>query len=117
MNLNCKLTLTDEQRNNIKRHLAGKNVKGLATRADVCQLVQHLLEPFLEPPRSKPNPRDGWAAHDIEREEREPVGQSVPVGMCPGDELDFCSDECCKQNQLLVQRVNTLQHRLDTNAK
>ena len=33
------------------------------------------------------------------------------------NEIDFCSDECCKQNQLLTRRVNALQHRLDTNAK
>ena len=108
MNVNCKLSLTDEQRNNIKQHLAGKNVKALATRADVCQLIQDLLEPFLDPPRPKPNPLDGWAAHDIEREKREPVAQN---------EIDFCSDECCKQNQLLLHRVNALQYRLDTNAK
>jgi hypothetical protein len=104
MNINCKLSLTDEQRNNIKQHLAGKNVKALATRADICQLIQDLLEPLLEPPRPTREAKPGEIDEHFIEQHRQA-------------EIDFCSDECCKQNQLLLHRMNVLQHRLDTNAK
>lgn len=103
MNLNCKLSLTDEQRNAIKRHLTGKDVKAMATRAEICQLVQDLLEPFLTPPRPKretPFVRDG--RNEV------PPHRPEPPAFAEGH------DDCCKANELLRQRVNVLQHRLDT---
>jgi hypothetical protein len=106
MNLNCRLTLTDEQRNNIKRNLTGKNVKALATRAEICELVNDLLEAFTSPPRPT-------------REEPQ-VDPAEYRGADYGDdepdqaEINFCSDDCCRRNELLQRRVNILQHRIDT---
>lgn len=101
MNLNCKLTLTDEQRNNIKRHLTGKDVKALAKRAEICQLIEDLLEPFLCAPRheSRGTVADAQDAREFYENQAS---------------LDFCSDDCCTRNDLLQRRVNILQHRLDT---
>ena len=99
MNVNCKVTLTDEQRNNIKCHITGKLLKGLATRAEVCELINELLEPY--------------------------TGIYVHVALKPGlrpqepdqAEIDFADDthdDCCRSNALLRTRLNKLQHRLDT---
>ena len=111
MNLNCKLSLTDEQRNNIKRHLTGKNVKALATRAEVCQLINDLLEPFLDRPRPAPGP-----ALD------HPAGLDQSTGMVVDsytqldlDDLDPAGshEDCCRSVELLHARCRRLQSMLD----
>lgn len=113
MNLNCKLSLTDEQRNAIKRHLTGKDVKAMATRAEVCELVQELLEPFLTAP---PKSHERKKAERAKRKRAAfPVGMTdVPPHRPNPPAFAEGHDDCCKANELLQRRVNVLQHRLDT---
>lgn len=126
MNLNCKLSFTDEQRNNIKRHLAGKDVKALATRAEICKLVNELLEPYLTPPRLQtkyppstfPEDKPEHPDHDAAVAEAwTPYAPSPGATRANPEAGEFCSDDCCRQNAGLLRRVNTLQHWIDTNAK
>lgn len=113
MNLNCRLSLTDEQRNNIKRNITGKDVKALATRAEICELINGLLEAFTSPPRPQREIPDPHACQQC-------ADEGPHTHNCEGityenqAALDFCSDDCCKRNELLQRRVNRLQHRLDT---
>lgn len=48
MNVNIKLTLTDDQRNLIKRKLTGKNIKSMASRKEVNELVEGFIAATLE---------------------------------------------------------------------
>lgn len=86
MNVNVKLSLTDEQRNAIACAMAGKKVARLATRADINAICQQAIDEVIA----------GSA----------PTSTSTPT--------EFCSDDCCKANEGLLRRVNILQHRLDT---
>jgi hypothetical protein len=97
MNVNVKLSLSDDERRRLASCLAGKPVKRLATRADVNQLVRDLLSASMS---GAPAPRETAPAPE-------------PGIESPADD-DFCSEECCRQNRLLTSRVNVLQHRLDT---
>ena len=56
MNVNLKLSFTDEQRNLIKRRLVGKDVKALATRNDIKELVDGFVQSMLEEEQSSPAP-------------------------------------------------------------
>jgi ribosomal protein S11 len=85
VNVNVKITLTDEQRNAIACKLAGKQVARLATRADINALCQQAIEDLLA----------GVA----------PTSREV---------TEFCSDDCCNANAGLLRRINILQHRIDT---
>lgn len=98
MNVNVKLSLSDDERRALACYLAGKPVKRLATRADVNRLVAELLSAAL---RGRPVDT--------------PISDT-PISDTPLPEPQgFCSDDCCKANELLLHRVNVLQHRLDTN--
>lgn len=101
MNVNIKVSLTDEQRNRIKCNLAGKELKALVTRKEIVEQVESYIQSLLEKP--------------LETPELAELAQKV---------LDFDADlpddahpECCKQNILLLRRVNLLQFRLDTGRK
>lgn len=84
---NCRVELTDEQRNILYRRLTGKDVKGLISRAGVVKLINDHIDSLL---------------HDVvEQSHDEP------------EQVDFCSTDCCKANKLLRSRINTIQHRLD----
>lgn len=102
MNVNVKLSLTDDQRRALASSIAGKPVKRLATRADVNELVNQLLATTMA---GKPL----GAAH-VAQVPSEPV----VAGVMHDNHLPYCSDQCCRQNELLQSRVNVLQHKLDT---
>ena len=48
MNLNHKMTITDEQRQQLASHIAGKPVKRLATRKDICAFLDGCLQATFE---------------------------------------------------------------------
>lgn len=54
MNVNCKVSLTDEQRNTFFRRLSGKDSKGMVSRADVNKFVNDRIEKFLNGVDPKP---------------------------------------------------------------
>jgi hypothetical protein len=47
MNVNIKLTLSDQERNLIARKIAGKDIKRLCSRADVNELVKGFMIGYL----------------------------------------------------------------------
>lgn len=110
MNVNVKLSLSDDERRALACYLAGKPVKRLATRADVNRLVTELLSTAL---RSRPvdTPISDTPVPGNQEEGNQEAGNQVSIPEPQG----FCSDDCCKANELLLHRVNVLQHRLDTN--
>lgn len=104
MNVNVKLSFTDEQLNNIKRHITGKQLKAKATRAEICELVKDLLEPFTD-----------IYVH-VERKPTADLFDQVAEEE-PASEMiidDDAHPDCCRANELLLQRINRLQHKLDT---
>ncbi len=93
MNTNIRITLTDAQRNVIKRRITGKDTKAMISRAELNQLVQEYVADLLSyKPISKPLLEE----------------PDMP------EPSEFCGDDCCRRNELLQARVNRLQHRLDT---
>ena len=48
MNVNIKVSLTDDQRNLIKRKLTGKAVKSMVTRKEVNYMVNGFMQALLE---------------------------------------------------------------------
>ena len=103
MNTNIRITLTDAQRNVLKRRLTGKDTKAMISRAELNELVQgYVNELLLYKPIQKPLLEAEYRGADY--------GDDEPD---QGD-VDFCSDDCCRRNELLQRRVNILQHRLDT---
>jgi hypothetical protein len=89
MNVNVKLSLTDDQRRALASSIAGKPVKRLATRADVNELVKDLLAATM-------------------------AGSAPSLPTVPDNIDEHCSFDCCRRNDLLQTRVNILQHKLDT---
>ena len=49
MNVNCKISLTDEERNRLAKLIDGKVSKRLATRADVNEFVKGIIEYAVSP--------------------------------------------------------------------
>jgi len=105
MNVNVKLSIDDDTRRAIASYIAGKPVKRLATRADVNRLVNELLLLAIAGRAPKPAP----APREIDL--LDPTTHHIAHGGEPGE---FCSDDCCRANDLLRSRMNVLQHRLDT---
>jgi hypothetical protein len=101
MNVNCKLTLTDEERNVMFRRLTGKNGKGMVSRAEVNQWVKDKLQSFL----SIGSPSTETVEEEIEVNLTDEEFDNLEQG-----EIEWI----IKQNALLIKRVNILQHRLDT---
>jgi len=135
MNLHAKLTFSDDERNAIKQHLAGKPVKGLATRKEILQLIYDLLCPFRSPPilfcgyedcdqapvnggfceHHQPGFDDLLARAEKTAEEQEMwanEGEATVVG--DGPELLSNMADILRRNELLQARVNRLQHLIDT---
>lgn len=90
MNVNCKVSLTDEQRNLLYRRITGKDVKRLISRKEVCELVDDYIATLLNG-SSEPEP------------------DQAEIEFPEGGHVD-----CCRANTLLLTRINRLQHRLDT---
>ena len=86
MNVNCKISLTDEQRNTLKQKMAGKPIKAMVSRKEVCELVNDYIDSLLngEVPT-------------------EPDAPEVIEG----------HDECCRANALLLARIDKQQRMLD----
>lgn len=103
MNVNVKLSLDDDERRALASYLVGKPVKRLATRAEVNEIVKDLLAGVTILGNRPATPRYP--------EESDPEAVSVDE---TGTPAEFCSDDCCRRNDLLQTRVNRLQHRLDT---
>lgn len=97
MNVNCKLTLTDEERNVMFRRLTGKNGKGMVSRAEVNQWVKDKLQSFL-------------SIGSPSTEQVEPEVELLTLA----DLENIDVEEVMQQNKLLQTRINILQHRLDT---
>jgi hypothetical protein len=90
VNVNVKITLTDEQRAALHQKFYGK--KGLISRRDVSAICQAAITDML-------------------------LGRNVvqeSIDFEPEQVTEFCSDDCCKANALLLNRINVLQHSLDT---
>lgn len=102
MNVNVKISLTDEERNIMHRRLTGKNTKGMVSRADVNQWVKTELERFLT--------LGSPTTETIE----EPNIEEIRLTQEQIDELEPGEiEEVIKQNRLLTTRVNRLQYMLD----
>ena len=104
MNVNVKLSLSDDERRALAGYLAGKPVKRLATRADVNAIVAELLSAALATSRYPDTRQPGNPEADTREAELPPIREPQV----------HCSEDCCKANELLLHRVNVLQHRLDT---
>ena len=48
MNVNIKVSLTDQERNLLKRKLTGKDVKAMVSRKEVNELVDGFMKAMLE---------------------------------------------------------------------
>ena len=99
MNVNVKLSITDIDRDLLANYIDGKKSKRLATRADINKLVTELLDSVVHSTYGR-------------QEDAEYRGADY------GDDDDqviekFCGDDCCRQNVLLLDRVNRLQRKLE----
>lgn len=100
MNVNCKLTLTDEERNVMFRRLTGKSGKGMVSRADVNNWVKDHLQSFLS----------------LGSPTTEQVEEIKEINMTDDEFDDLEKGEIeyiIEQNKLLHTRVNKLQFALD----
>lgn len=99
MNVNCKVSLTDEERNVMYRRLTGKNGKGMVSRMEVNNWVKDKIQNFL----SLGSPSTEFVCGSSE---------TIPkkVQSTDGEEVEWVM----KQNRLLTSRVNQLQHLIDT---
>ena len=108
MNINCKLTLTDEQRNILKRRITGKDVKAMVSRKEVCELVNEYVQMLLTEGSPVLTATSHLELHDGELES---VVDQLSIEFEEGDD-DFAM--VVKQNKLLLTRCNRLQHIVDT---
>ncbi len=106
MNVNVKISISDEDRNVMFRRLTGKNTKGMVSRADVNEWVKEQLENFLRL-GSPTTEQIGDAVADAMADS---ISDNVRIEDYTREEIE----EIVKQNKLLLTRVNILQHRLDT---
>lgn len=105
MNGNFKYTLTDEQRNRIHNNLSGKATKKMITRAEVSALLQKALDDLVN------GKRQLAALEHREEEAREEQPKQILINLSDYSEEDVA--DLVKQNELLLSRLNRLQHRLD----
>ena len=98
MNVNVKVTLTDEERNKMHNRLTGTTTKKMVSRADVCEFVQSKIDGLL-------NGSFGTQTGRLPKQETHI------------EELDYVNcdvKELVKQNKLLLSRLNGLQYMIDT---
>ena len=110
MNVNVKLSISDEDRNLMSRRLTGKDSKKMVSRAEVNNWVKDQLEKFLRL-GSPATAQIETAREDEEFEELKRKDELYDLGT---GELIEALQEAEKQNKLLLTRNNVLQHRLDT---
>jgi hypothetical protein len=101
MNVNVKVSLTDEQRRKIFANFYGGK-KGMISRKDVNTICQTAITDWLVGRNNGPEEQIGDKVADAMKECIEPTTGN--------EELD----EALKQVRLLQTRVNQLQHKLDT---
>lgn len=99
MNVNVKISITDEDRNLMFRRLTGKDTKGMVSRADVNTWVNEQLERFLR-----------VGSPTTERVE-EVVEEREPINFADLTEQDI--EDVLRQNELLLKRVNDQQNFID----
>lgn len=98
MNVNCKLSLTDEQRNQMHNRLTGTATKKMVSRADVNNWVKDHLDRFLQ----------------VGSPTTEPEVETVRLTDEEFDNLEQGEIEyIIEQNKLLHTRINKLQFTLD----
>lgn len=122
MNVNVKVTLTDEERNVMFRRLTGKNGKGMVSRAEVNQWVKDNLERFLTlgSPVTEGVIFADTTPVEIPYDSTKPivdVEEAPPVKLTDEQFDDLEQGEVeylITQNKLLQGRVNRLQHMIDT---
>ena len=108
MNVNVKISISDEDRNIMFRRLTGKDTKGMVSRADVNEWVKEKLESFLR--LGSPTTENASLLETaMETDERQAIRDAIDEG-----DLEAALEEATKQNELLLTRVNQLQHKLDT---
>lgn len=107
MKANFKYELTDDERREFRNRMTGKKRKALAKRAEVNEFLADCLASFLNGKAAAAKPIDEPADEPID----EPIAQAV-LNLSDYNEADIA--EVLKQNELLLHRVNVLQHRLDT---
>ena len=112
MNVNVKISLTDEQRNTLYRNANGNPpTKRMITRAEVNELVSDFIESMLNQPGvivAKVVPHTFAAAPEqIEQSNPSMYGRSIM------DHPDV-KEEANRINAALLNRINRLQHMLDT---
>ncbi len=98
------LDLDDDQRRQVASLLAGKPVKRLATRQEIVKFVKDafIVELAARQYESAPDTSEAdRVLHTIRNRDKDA-------------QPEFCSNDCCRRNDLLQSRVNVLQHRLDT---
>ena len=100
MNVNVKLSISDEDRNRMHNRLTGTNTKKMVSRADVNDWVKTQLEKFLNGSFGTQTGRF------IPEPDQEPNFEEI-------DPEDIDVEEVIKQNVLLQSRVNRLQYLLD----
>jgi hypothetical protein len=98
MNVNCKLSLTDHQRNQMHNRLTGTLTKKMVSRADVNTWVTEQLDRFMKV--------------------GSPITEKVEDVRLTDEEFDNLEqgeiEYVITQNKLLLNRINVLQHALDT---
>lgn len=93
MNVNCKVSLTDEQRVIMYQRLTGKNGKGMVSRADVNTFVKDRIEKFLNGVDTKsplklapPNPILSPEPHEFDEPPFKPTRGDEPYMFKAKDE-------------------------------
>ena len=88
MNTNIRITLTDAQRNVLKRRLTGKDTKAMISRAELNELVQgYVNELLLYKPIQKPLLEAEYRGADYgdDEPERQQKRFADRQGGCTGD--------------------------------
>jgi hypothetical protein len=98
MNVNVKISISDEDRNLMFRRLTGKDTKGMVSRADVNTWVKEQLERFL-------------TVGSPTTERVEEIEEREPINIDDFTQQDI--EDVIKQNELLLKRVNEQQNFID----
>ena len=107
MTTNCKIVLTESQRDRLASILDGKDNCRLATRKEICRLAADYVMSIA----------DGKATGNPELDPLDEPAELPAYDDMGHGELIAALDEAERANALLRSRINTLQHRLDTMRK
>ena len=94
------------------RRLTGKTGKGMVSRADVNVWVKEKLESFLTlgSPTTEEIDDEPFI---VNGQDRNAGRRQIALGANHVDPKDINVDDMLKQNELLLDRVNFLQNKLD----